>query len=152
MWGCMSAAGVGGGSHKLKKVLLYSEGADAAITSCLWSSDNSPTRRWSKTNFWSYCCISEEDHSEDDWMAKYLSWSEHNRTPGEFWRASWASLSIQYPGSKSGHAWRMEKEMLQYVNLFNPCLEDLVMSFKTTVFIQNTRCSSFGCRVYSFLI
>lgn len=37
-----------------------------------------------------------------------------------------------------------KKIMLQYVaNLFTPCLEDLVLSLKITVVIQNTRCSSF---------
>ncbi len=43
--------------------------------------------------------------------AKYVSWSEPNRTPmGNSEETSWASLSIQHPISKRSHSWRMEKD------------------------------------------
>ncbi len=46
-----------------------------------------------------------------DSVAKYVSWSEPNRTPmGNSEETSWASLSIQHPISKRGHSWRMEKD------------------------------------------
>ncbi len=48
---------------------------------------------------------------ESDSVAKYVSWSEPNRTPmGNSEETSWASLSIQHPISKRGHSWRMEKD------------------------------------------
>ncbi len=55
--------------------------------------------------------ISEEEQGESDSVAKYVSWSEPNRTPmGNSEETSWASLSIQHPISKRGHSWRMEKD------------------------------------------
>ncbi len=58
-----------------------------------------------------HCWISEEEQGESDSVAKYVSWSEPNRTPmGNSEETSWASLSIQHPISKRGHSWRMEKD------------------------------------------
>ncbi len=51
------------------------------------------------------------EQGESDSVAKYVSWSEPNRTPmGNSEETSWASLSIQHPISKRAHSWRMEKD------------------------------------------
>ncbi len=51
------------------------------------------------------------DFWRSDSVAKYVSWSEPNRTHmGNSEETSWASLSIQHPISKRGHSWRMEKD------------------------------------------
>ncbi len=91
--------------------------------------------------------ISEEEQGESDSVAKYVSWSEPNRTPmGNSEETSWASLSIQHPIPKRGHSWRMEKEIWQNVaNLLIQRLEDLVLSLKIMEAIQSTRFSSFCC-------
>ncbi len=53
MWGCMSAAGVGGGAafhwwhHEFTNVLLYTEREDATISPCPWSLCTFPTWQWS---------------------------------------------------------------------------------------------------------
>ncbi len=55
-------------------------------------------------DFWRRTC-------ESDSVAKYVSWSEPNRTPmGNSEETIWASLSIQHPISKRGHSWRIEKD------------------------------------------
>ncbi len=62
---------------------------------------NGPPRVW----------ISEEEQGERDSVAKYVSWSEPNRTPyGEFWRDKLSITLHQHPISKRGHSWRTEKD------------------------------------------
>ncbi len=48
-----------------------------------------------------HCWISEEEQGESDSVAKYVSWSEPNRTPmGNSEETSWASLSISIQSLK----------------------------------------------------
>ncbi len=86
MWGCMSAAGVG----ELHFI-------DGIMNSQILKEKMLPSLR----------ALGRESDS----VAKYVSWSEPNRTPMEnSEETSWASLSIQHPISKRGHSWRMEKD------------------------------------------
>ncbi len=94
----------------------------------LFQHDNDPKHTSKAT-----VVFSEEERGESDSVAKYVSWSEPNRTPmGNSEETSWASLSIQHPISKRTHSWRMEKDrsgkMSPTCSL--PCVEDLVLSLK----------------------
>ncbi len=51
--------------------------------------------------------VSEEEQGESDSVAKYVSWSEPNRTPMEnSEETSWASLSIQHPKEVILEEWK----------------------------------------------
>ncbi len=118
MWGCMSAAGVGelhfidGIMNSqmycsiLKEKMLPS--LRALGRRALFQHDNDPKHTSKATvGFLKKKC----EQGESDSVAKYVSWSEPNRTPlGNSEETSWASLSIQHPISKRGHSWRMEKD------------------------------------------
>ncbi len=113
MWGCMSAAGVGelhfidGIMNSqmycsiLKEKMLPS--LRALGRRALFQHDNDPKHTSKAT-----VGFLKKNRVK---VAKYVSWSEPNRTPmGNSEEASWVSLSIQHPISKRGHSWRMEKD------------------------------------------
>ncbi len=115
MWGCMSAAGVGelhfidGIMNSqmycsiLKEKMLPS--LRALGRRALFQHDNDPKHTFKATVGFL------KKNRVKVIVAKYVSWSEPNRTPmGNSEETSWASLSIQHPISKRGHSWRMEKD------------------------------------------
>ncbi len=100
MWGCMSAAGVGGELHFIDGIMnsqMYCSILKEKMLPSLRDTHLRPLLDFWRRTGWKWfsgqVCL--------------LIWTQSNTYSEE---TSWALLSIQHPISKRGHSWRMEKD------------------------------------------